>query len=222
MRSLVDCAPIGRQYAKGCGHHDGRRAGPASESTRFRNCRATHPSHGPGSYSVDTTLLTTRPGCTWKGAGCRIQSLVQLLRGAWSIMASEEGPCVTTTLREREWRRRKFDVVVANQAADTERMSRLAVVDGQRADRRAEPMPILDTFLSGGDVEVFRHTRLTSGRGGPGMTRSAGSAGNVPQPGRQRRRSGGCIRGPPGSTRCLPTRPVPGPPSIVWLRTSSQ
>jgi 5-methylcytosine-specific restriction protein B len=60
------------------------------------------------------------------------------------------------TEQEREWRRRKFAVVVAGQAADEARMAHLAAVDSARAERRGELLAILDPFVGGGDAETFR------------------------------------------------------------------
>jgi 5-methylcytosine-specific restriction protein B len=60
------------------------------------------------------------------------------------------------TEQERDWRRRKFGLVVAGQAEDTERMQHLEEIGTQRAQRRGEIGPILGAFLAGGDVETFR------------------------------------------------------------------
>jgi len=60
------------------------------------------------------------------------------------------------TKQEREWRRRRFERVLAAQTADPERVAHLDQLVPTRQQRRRDMQPILDAFLAGGEVETFR------------------------------------------------------------------
>lgn len=85
---------------------------------------------------------------------------------------------MATTEQEREWRRRKFALVVAGQAADRDRMQHLTEVDAARAERRPELVRIVDEFLVRGDLEAFRAAVDAWGRR-PGFDAFAGFNGQM-------------------------------------------
>ena len=68
---------------------------------------------------------------------------------------------MTDTWDEAAARRRKFDQIVAAQAADAARMASLPKIDAARAARRPLIVGILGAFLAGGSVEAFRSETQT-------------------------------------------------------------